>query len=50
MDLISLLVIVVLLGGIIVVLKKGFNEVINGLQAIDEKLSSLAEKIHQKKD
>ncbi|MDE5420049.1 hypothetical protein L3049_18825 [Labilibaculum sp. DW002] len=45
MDLISLIVIVAFLGGIIVVLKNGFNENTKGLESLDQKLKMIEEKI-----
>ncbi len=45
MDLISLIVIVVFLGGIIVVLKNGFNENVKGLESLDQKLKMIEEKL-----
>lgn len=38
---IILIIIAMLLGGIIVVLKKGFSETVKGLESIDEKLKRL---------
>lgn len=40
-ELIALLVIVSLLSGIIVILKRGFNEIVAGLNSIDERLNRL---------
>ena len=47
MDLISLIVIVIFLGGIIVVLKNGFNENIKGLESLDQKLKMIEDKMDE---
>lgn len=39
MESILLIVIIVIIIGILVAVKKGFNEVIKGLESIDERLS-----------
>jgi hypothetical protein len=49
MDTISLVVTGTLLGGIIVILKKGFNEIIKGVESIDEKLKRLEDSKNQHK-
>ena len=41
MDILSLIVIGTLLGGILIILKKGFNEVLNGLKSIDKRLKEI---------
>ncbi len=41
MDLIIGIVCIVLLLGVVVMLKKGFNEIIKGMQSIDERLKKL---------
>ncbi len=42
MDLFSLIVILVVLGGILVAIRTGFNQVIVGLQSINEELRNRA--------
>jgi len=49
MDIISLAVIGTLLGGIIIILKKGFNEIVKGLESIDERIKRLEESNDQNK-
>jgi hypothetical protein len=44
-----LIIILILVGGIIYVLKNGFNEIIKGLEAIDERLKDIEDKISKKK-
>lgn len=43
MDIFSLAIIGTLLGGIIIILKKGFNEIVKGLESIDERIKRLEE-------
>lgn len=49
MDIISLAIIGTLLGGIIVILKKGFNEILKGLESIDERLKKIEDSKNQGK-
>ncbi len=50
MDIISLIVIVILSGGIIVVLKKVFNELIAGMTSIDERLKNIEDALKKQSD
>ena len=43
MDIVLQVMILVVLGGILAALKKGFNETIKGLESIDERLSKRSE-------
>ncbi len=49
MDIISLVIIVIFLGGIVVILKKGFNEIVKGIESLDERLKSIEDAINQDK-
>jgi phage-related protein len=49
MDLVSLLSIIVFLGGILYAIKKGFNELIKGLQSIDSRLKKIEDKLDKEK-
>jgi hypothetical protein len=44
LELIILIAILVFVGGITYILKRGFNEIIKGLESIDERLKKIEEK------
>ncbi len=48
-EIIELLVVITLLGGIVVVLKKGFAEIVTGLESLDERLSNIEKKLDKDK-
>lgn len=48
LQLIVLIVIMTLVGGIVFVLKNGFNEVIKGLESLDDRLKTIEEKLGSK--
>ena len=48
LQLIVLIIILILVGGIVFVLKNGFNEVIKGLESLDDRLKKIEEKIEKK--
>ena len=50
MKIITLLAIIVLGGAIIIILKKGFNELIKGLEAINEKITNIEDKIDREQN
>ena len=48
LQLIVLIIILILVGGIVFVLKNGFNEVIKGLESLDDRLKKIEDKIQKK--
>jgi hypothetical protein len=48
LQLIVLIIILILVGGIVFVLKNGFNEVIKGLESLDDRLKKIEDKIEKK--
>lgn len=48
MDLFIFIAILIFGGGIAYILKKGFNELIKGLESIDERLKRLEDKLDKK--
>ncbi len=48
MEFIILIAILIFVGGITYILKKGFNELLKGLESLDERLKRIEEKIDSK--
>nr|WP_319401804.1 hypothetical protein [uncultured Carboxylicivirga sp.] len=48
MELFILIAIIVFGGGIAIILKKGFNEVISGMQSIDTRLKNIEKELEKK--
>jgi len=46
-EIICLIWIVVLIGGIVFILKKGFTEVIKGLESVDSRLREIEDKLNK---
>jgi len=47
MELLILIAILVFVGGIALILKQGFNEIIQGLESLDERLKKIEEKLEE---
>lgn len=48
MEFIILIAILIFVGGITYILKRGFNELLKGLESLDERLKRIEEKIDSK--
>jgi hypothetical protein len=47
MEIICLIWTVLLLGGIVVILKKGFNELVKGMESLDSRLKRIEDKMNK---
>lgn len=48
LKLIVLIIMLILVGGIVYVLKNGFNEIVKGLESLDDRLKNIEDKIEKK--